>query len=106
LPRDLLAPHLPTRDHGIRPGELEQPVISHIDTDALDRHDEEPLLELPPARPRWSEARSDIHQLLAAFLVETRSVEQMLRALRDMIGLELRPRDVPGDSASITPVPR
>jgi hypothetical protein len=102
---DLLAPDLPTRDPGVHAGARE-PVISHVADDSVLRSDEE-LIELPPARPRRTEARSDVQELLAAFLVETRSVEHVLRTLRDMIGLEVAPgRDVPGDNASIAPVPR
>jgi hypothetical protein len=61
----------------------------------------------PAAAPRWAEARSDLEPLLRAFLAETRSVEPMLRTLREMIGLEVRVhRHQPVDAASIAAVPR
>jgi hypothetical protein len=40
---------------------------------------------------RLVEVRSDVYELLDAFLAETRSVEHMLPVLRDMIGLERLP---------------
>jgi hypothetical protein len=104
LPRDLLAPELPTRDPGVHDGGAAEPVISHVD--AAGAPDEEPRFCMPAAAPRWSEARSDVQQLLAAFLPETRSVEHMLRVLRDMIGLDLRShRDAPLDPAASAAVP-
>jgi hypothetical protein len=104
LPRDLLAPELPTRDPGIDGGGAAEPVISHVDAAAAP--DEEPRFSMPAAAPRWTEARSDVEQLLAAFLAETRSVEHMLRVLRDMIGLDLRShRDAPLDPAASAAVP-
>jgi hypothetical protein len=104
LPRDLLAPELPTRDPGTHDGGVAEPVISHVDDAAAP--DEELRFVLPAAAPRWTEARSDVEQLLAAFLAETRSVEHMLRVLRDMIGLELRShRGGPLDAASSLAVP-
>jgi hypothetical protein len=104
LPRDLLAPELPTREPGIQDVGAAELVISHVD--AADAPDAGPQLVLPAAAPRWTEARSDVEQLLAAFLAETRSIEHMLRVLRDMIGLELRShRDAPLDAASSVAVP-
>jgi hypothetical protein len=104
LPRDLLAPELPTRDPGIHDSGAAGLVISHVDAAAAP--DEEPRFVLPAAAPRWTEARSDVQQLLAAFLAETRSVDHMLRALRDMIGLDLRShRDAPLDAASSVAAP-
>jgi hypothetical protein len=100
LPRDLLAPDLPTRDPGLRHGSAAEPIISHVE--GPPEPDEELRLVVPAAAPRWTEARSDVQQLLGAFLAETRSIEHMLRVLRDMIGLELRSRgEAPLDMASI-----
>jgi hypothetical protein len=94
LPRDLLAPDLPTRDPAMAAGGAVEPIISQRDGEDPLAPDEEPALVLLAAGPRWTEARSDVEQLLDAFLAETRSVDHMLRVLRDMIGLdrcELRP---------------
>lgn len=103
LPRDLLAPELPTREPGIQDVGAVELVISHADAGVPDAG---PQLVLPAAAPRWTEARSDVEQLLAAFLAETRSIEHMLRVLRDMIGLELRSHgDAPLDAASSVAVP-
>jgi hypothetical protein len=93
LPRDLLAPDLPTRDPGMAAGGvveaiISEPIISQRDGEDPLEPDEEPRLVLPAAGPRWTEARSDVRQLLDAFLAETRSVDHMLRVLRDMIGLD------------------
>jgi hypothetical protein len=64
-------------------------------------------LELPVAKPRWTEARSDVQQLLDAFLADARCIENTLRVLRDMIGLELPARaEAPLDVASLVAVPR
>jgi len=104
LGRDLLAPDLPTRHPEIRLGSADDPVISQLETDAPSAPDEV-LRLVPAAAPRWSEARSDVHQLLRAFLAETRSIEPMLRVLRDMIGLELSSRaEGPMDPASMAAV--
>lgn len=100
VPRDLLAPDLPTRDPGLRHGSAAEPIISHVE--GPPEPDEELRLGMPAAAPRWTEARSDVQQLLGAFLAETRSIEHMLRVLRDMIGLDLRSRgEAPLDRASI-----
>jgi hypothetical protein len=107
LPRDLLAPELPTRAPGLPQGAAYEPVISRASEESPASHDDELPLELPAAARRWAEARSDLEPLLRAFLAETRSVEPMLRTLREMIGLELRPhRDEPVDGASSAAVPR
>jgi hypothetical protein len=104
LPRDLLAPDLPTRDPGLGHGSAVEPIISHVDGEDPAEPDEELRLVVPAAAPRWTEARSDVQQLLGAFLAETRSIEHMLRVLRDMIGLDLSsPRGGPLDMASIAP---
>jgi len=103
-PRDLLAPELPTRDPGIHRGGAAELVISHVDADAAEAPDEELRLALPAAAPRWTEARSDVQQLLDAFLAEARSVDHMLGVLRDMIGLDLRShRDAPLDAPRSRP---
>lgn len=88
LPRDLLAPQLPTGAAPIDPGPG-APLISMHDGDAPAPPDEELRLVPAAAAPRWTAARSDVQQLLDAFLAETRSAEHVLRVLRDMIGLEL-----------------
>lgn len=87
-PRDLLAPDLPTRDPGVGQRDAAEPVISHVDGEAEPGATDDELRLLLPATPRWTEARSDVQQLLDAFLAETRAVEPMLRALREMIGLD------------------
>jgi hypothetical protein len=63
-------------------------------------------LELTLTKPRWTEVRSDVQQLLDAFLAETRSTENTLRVLRDMIGLELPARPRAPLEASLDAVPR
>lgn len=106
LARDLLAPELPTPEPRSWRGEADEPVLSHVDADIADGRDAAPLLELPPARPRWTETRSDVQRLLAEFLVETRSVEPMLAVLREMIGLDVRAHGgAPSESEPVPAVP-
>jgi hypothetical protein len=104
--RDLLAPELPTAAPGIRLL-ADEASSSDVDAGVTGEAGDGLVLELPPARPRWTETRSDVQQLLAAFLIETRSVDHMLGALREMIGLEVRPRaDAPVASEPTGAVPR
>ncbi len=91
-----------SREPGLGHGSAAEPIISHVDGEGPAEPGEELRLVVPAAAPRWSEARSDVQQLLGAFLAETRSIEPMLRVLRDMIGLDQSShRDAPLDMASI-----
>lgn len=65
-----------------------------------------PWLDRPSFEPPRTLVRSDLQQLLRAFLPEARSPEPMLRTLRDMIALELRAPEARGDAAGVAAVPR
>ena len=69
-----------------------QPIILEARSPSVDEALDEVSWRGPSASSRRVvEVQSDVHELLDAFLAETRPVEHMLPVLRAMIGLELRP---------------